>query len=289
MATTFHVVNFKNKLLDLFTGVSGATTPFGFVGFFNGTQPADPSVTPTGAAEFASIAACPNVAGRMGSSAGGISTLAAATAPTTPASAAGVAAITFARLYNTAQAPLIDMSATLAGGGGGAIIDALTSVAGVGSVLLALGFKIPASLGTIILSASLEDRLVDMWAGGSTTPPSMGSTTGGSSTLSLYSGSAPASADVAPTGTLLATFNMTGTNLWAAASGGSAGLNGAGPTVTAVGTGTAAYFRMVKNNGVFVFTLQGSVGTASSDMLVNTTALTSGVTSVQITDATISI
>lgn len=289
MATTFHVTNFKNKLLDMLTGQSTSATPFGPVNFYNGVQPADPSATPAGAAVFASIANGPNVNTKMGSAGAGITQLGVAVAPTTPSGAAGVSSLTFARLNSTGSAPLIDTSLSLAGGGGGAIVDTLTSAAGVGPTLQALGFKIPTSLGTVLLSLSLANRIADLWGGAASVVPSMGNTTNGSSTLSIYSGSAPASADVPATGTLLAQFNMTGTNLWAAASGGAIALNGAGPSVTPIGTGTATYYRLVKNNGLFTFTIQGSVGTSSSDLLVSTTSCTSGSGSIQITDGTISV
>lgn len=289
MATTFHITNFKNKTIDMFTGVSAATTPFGFINFYNGVQPADPSAAPAGAAEFASVGQAPNVSTRMGAAGGGVTQLNVSTAPTTPAGAAGVAALTFARINTTGQVPIVDASVSLVAGGGSLIVDSLTSVAGVGTTITAFGFKMPLSLGTILFSASLADRLADVWGGGSSVTPNMGNTTGGSSVLSVYTGSAPATADAAATGTLVASFSMTGANLWAAASGGAASLTGAGPTSTAVGTGTASYFRLVKNNGLFTFTMQGSVGTAATDILLNTVALTSGVTSVQITDATISL
>ncbi len=289
MATTFHVTNFKNKLLDMLTGVSASGTPFGYVNFYNGAQPADPSVTPVGAAEFSSVSYGPNINTRMGSAGQGVTQLATPTAPSTPAQAAGVSSLSFARLFTTSQTPLMDVVVTTAGGGGGMIIDSTTSTAGVGTTITAFSFKIPTNLGTIYLSQSLADRLADLWGGAASVTPNMGNITGGGCSMFIYSGSAPANADAPATGSLLATFNMTSTNLWAAASGGASALNGAGPTVTASGTGTAAYFRMVKSNGLFTFTMQGTVGTASADILLNTTALTSGVTSVQIVDATITV
>lgn len=289
MTTTFHVTNFKNKTLNMLSGTDTGATPIGFVGFFNGAQPADPSVAPTGAGEFAAIGSGPNLSARLGAAGGGVTQLATPTGPTTPANALGVASLTFARVYTTGQVPIIDTPCTLAGGGGGVIIDSLTSVAGVGNIVQAFGFKMPTSVGTISLSQSLADRLADLWGGGNTTVISMGNITNGSSTLSIYSGGAPASADAPVTGTLLAQYNMSGTNLWAAAAGGSMALAAAGPSVLAVGTGTAGYFRFVKNNGLFTFTIQGTVGTAAADCIVNTTAITSGVTTVQVTDITVSI
>jgi hypothetical protein len=291
MPTTLHVTNFKNKFIDMLTGVSAAATPFGFVNYFNGAQPADPSVAPVGAAVFAAIGNGPGLAARMAAAGGGITQLAAPTAPTTPAGAAGVAGITFARIYTTGQAPLIDTTCTVAGGGGGVIIDNATSTAGVGPTLQALGFQIAQSLGTLGFSMSLANRMADIWGGANATTPNLGNTTGGSSQVLLYSGAAPASADLPATGTLLATYNMTATNLWAAAVGGSAALNGAGPSVVATATGTAAYYRFVKNNGTYVFTMQGTVGTVAgaSDMILSATNLVAATTNVQITDATISV
>lgn len=291
MATTFSVVGFKNKTLDMFTGVSVATTPFGNVNYYNGAQPADPSVAPGGANVFAAFSSGPTLAGKMGSAGGGITQLGVSAPPTTPANALGVSAISFMRIQTTGSVAVVDTPVTLAGGGGGGILDTLTSVAGVGPTLTAFGFKMPLSLGTILLSASLADRLADVWGGGNTVTPNFGFTTGGGSTLSIYSGAAPATADAAATGTLLASFAMTGTNLWAAAAGGAAALNGAGPTVTAVGGAPTAggYFRFVKTNGLFTFTIQGSVGTVGTDLILNSNTFTSGVSSHQITDFTISI
>lgn len=291
MPTTFHITNFKNKTLNMLTGQDTSATPFGFINFYNGAQPADPSTSPAGAAVFASVSQANNVSTKMGAAGGGVTQLNVSVGPTTPSGAAGVAAITFARIHTTGQQPIVDCAATLAGGGGGAILDSLTSVAAVGPTLTALGFKMPSSLGTVLLSASLANRLADLWGGAVATTINMGNVTGGSSSLLIYSGAAPATADAPATGTLLATYNMTSTNLWAAASGGSSALNGAGPSVTASGGAATAggYFRFIKNQGSFVFTLQGSVGVAATDLVLNNNTFTSGVSSHQITDATLSI
>lgn len=291
MATTFSVVGFKNKTLDMFTGVTGAVTPFGNVNYYNGAQPADPSVAPGGANVFAAFSSGPTLSGKMGSAGGGITQLGVAAPPTTPANALGVAAISFMRIQTTGAVSVVDTPVTLSGGGGGGILDTLTSVAGVGPTLTAFGFKMPSSLGTILLSASLADRLADVWGGGSSVTPSFGNTTNGGATLSVYSGAAPATADAPATGTLLASYAMTGTNLWAAAAGGASALNGAGPSVVASGgAGTAGgYFRFVKSNGLFTFTIQGSVGLAATDLILSNNTFTSGVSNHQITDFTISI
>lgn len=291
MATTFHVVNFKNKTLNLFSGTVTSTPQLNYVQPWNGTQPADPSVAPTGATEFPSTAFDgPALAGKIAAAGGGLATLSTSAPPNTPANAVALTGITFCRLFDlTATAPLIDTTASLAGGGGGVILNSLTSVAGVGNTVIAFSFKMPSSLNTLLLSQALANRLVDMWCT-SGTPPQFGNNVGGGSAITLYSGAIPATADAAA-GTVLATYNMTATQLWNAASGGGMSLAAAGPAVTASATGTATYFRMTKTLGAVTLVFQGTVGTVSgaSDMILNTVALTSGVTSVQITDFTISI
>jgi hypothetical protein len=289
MATTFHVVNFKNKTLDMLTGVSASTTPIGYVVPYNGVQPADPSVAPAGTAEFASYSYGPNLNTRMAASGGGISQLSAYTQPTTPAQAASVATLTFARIYTTGGVAILDCPASTTGGGGSIILDSLTSSAGVGNVVQAFSLKMPINNGgTLMLSASLMDRLVDIWGGGSSVVPQMGVNTNGAVGLYLYSGAAPATADAPATGSLLATISFGGTNTWNAASGGGASL-AATPSATASGTGTVGYARLIKTYGANTFTIQGSVGTTATDFVINTTALTSGVTTVTLTEATISL
>ena len=289
MATTFHVVNFKNPTINMLTGVTASTTPLGYVVPYNGTQPADPSVTPAGTAEFASYSYGPNLNGRMAASSGGISQLGAYTPPTTPANALSVTTITFARLYTTSGTPVLDCPASIAGGGGSIILDSLTSSAGVGNIVQAFVLKLPFNNGgTLSFSATLVDRLVDIWGGASTVVPQMGVNTNGAVALYLYTGTAPATADAPATGSLLGTISFGGTNVWAAASGGGAALAST-PSATASGTGTVGYARLVKTYGTLTFTIQGSCGTAATDFTINTTALTAGVTTVTLTEATISI
>jgi hypothetical protein len=290
MPTTFHVANFKNATLNQLTGNSGSTTPISNVVPYNGVQPADPSATPAGTACYASYSYGPNMNTKISAAGGGVAQLSTPVAPANAAQAAAVSTLTFARIYSSSL-PIIDTVVSLAGGGGGIILDSLTSNIGIGNNVTAFAIKMPNLLGTLSLSQSLADRLADMWGGGSSVTPNMGNTTGGACGITLYSGTAPSSADVPATGSVLAAYTISATNLWATAVGGASALAAAGPTVTASGTGTAGYFRMVKTNGAFTFTIQGTVGVTSgaSDMILNTVALVSGVTSVQITDLTISI
>jgi hypothetical protein len=108
---------------------------------------------------------------------------------------------------------------------------------------------------------------------------------GNAGTVKIYSGSQPATADTAESGTLLATFTL-GSPGFGAASGGVVTLNGVPLTVAAVATGTAGWFRMEKSGGANV--LDGSVGTSGNQINLNTTSITSGV-NVTITSGTITM
>ena len=289
MSTTFSVTAFKNQTINMLTGFTASATPMGYINFYNGTQAVDPSTTPTGTLEFASYSSAPGISAQMSSSGGGVSQLSVLRGPTTPASALTCSSITTARIYNTSGTAVIDTTATAAGGGGGVIIDSVNAVAGVGSTVQAFSFKLPLNNGgTMSMNATLVDRMVDLWTGAASVVPEMGKNTNGQCLLQLYSGSAPASADLVATGTLLASIPLGSTNIWATAAGGAAALSSF-PSVTAVGTGTVGYARLVKSYGAFTFIIQGSAGTAATDFVVSTVSLTSGVTSVALNEATISI
>lgn len=110
---------------------------------------------------------------------------------------------------------------------------------------------------------------------------------GNAGKIIIYSGTAPANADAALSGnTVLATFTG-GSPVFGSASGGTITLSGVPLTVAASATGTATFFRLYKTDGTTpVF--QGTVGTASADLILNTVALTSGV-NVTITAGTINM
>jgi hypothetical protein len=204
MATTFHTVNFKNKTIDMLTGITAATTPIGFVNAYNGVQAADPSAVPAGAFVFAAATSGPNLNTQMSFSGQGVSQLATPRGPTTPANALTTSTITTARIFTTASAAIIDVVATLGGGGGGIILDTLNAVAGVGYTVTAFSLKLPLNNGgTLSMNAPLVDRLVDLWGGASSTVPEMGKNTNGQCLFQVYTGAAPASADLPATGTLL--------------------------------------------------------------------------------------
>jgi len=105
--------------------------------------------------------------------------------------------------------------------------------------------------------------------------------------IDIYSGAQPATADAAPTGTLLGTVTIgtagaTGTGLeFSASSNGTISKTGTWQ-FTGAATGTAGWFRFrgdAADNGSSSTTLvrlDGSIGTAGADMVMNTTSITTG-------------
>lgn len=280
MPTTFHITNFKNKTVNILTGV-GVPTPIsvGWMNVYNGAQPADPSVSPAGSAVYSAVTSAIPLTSGMTAAGSGISSLNGTKAASASST---VTSLTFARIFDTSSQPLIDCS--VGTGSGSAIISSLSASVGNSLSLSQFSLKLPGSNGTLLLGQALNDRLVDVWTGNSSTRPDLGI----NATIDLYTGSAPATADATATGTLVATFSGNAVNWFNAAAGGSASL-ASNPVVTASGTGTATYFRWYKTVSNITFTIQGSVGTSGADMIVSNVALTSGVTACSITELTISI
>lgn len=109
--------------------------------------------------------------------------------------------------------------------------------------------------------------------------------------IEIYSGAVPADADAAEAGTLLATLTCTATTFasfvdQASPPAGVATFN-AITSGAAGNTGTASHFRIKTQAGGTVVA-QGTVGTSAADLILNTTAITSGST-VSITAATITL
>lgn len=116
----------------------------------------------------------------------------------------------------------------------------------------------------ISLTTALRNTLLD----------TIESQVGTAARLRIYSGTAPADANAAITGTLLA--DMTLPSDWMnAASGGTKTLLGTWSDTSADATGTAGYFRILNNAATTTF-LQGLVGTSGSDLNLSSTAITSG-------------
>ena len=106
---------------------------------------------------------------------------------------------------------------------------------------------------------------------------------GSTGTLKIYSGSQPASANDAASGTLLATVTM---GAWGSASAGTAA--GADPvSVNAAATGTAGWFRAASSGGTTVFDGDVTATGGGGTMTLSSTSLVSGnpvdITSVTVT------
>ena len=103
--------------------------------------------------------------------------------------------------------------------------------------------------------------------------------------IKIYSGTPPATADAAPTGTLLCTItnNSTATGLTFATPSGGTILKASAETWSGnnVASGTAGYYRLVSatDTGALSTTearVQGTVSTSGGDMNLSDTALVSG-------------
>lgn len=106
------------------------------------------------------------------------------------------------------------------------------------------------------------------------------STIGTNVSLLIYTGNPPANCAAAPTGTLLVAINLPA-DWMAAASSGSKAKTGTW-SGTAVGTGTAGYFRVCNGSPTDVAQIQGNVGTTGEsptpDMGLDNTSISSGQT-----------
>jgi hypothetical protein len=93
--------------------------------------------------------------------------------------------------------------------------------------------------------------------------------------LRIYDGSQPANADTAvTTQTLLAELRWNAT-AFGAASNGVATANSLTADTSADATGTASWFRALKSDGTTAV-FDGSVGTASADLILNSTSIVAG-------------
>ncbi|MFI7125980.1 hypothetical protein ACIBQ1_09820 [Nonomuraea sp. NPDC050153] len=120
------------------------------------------------------------------------------------------------------------------------------------------------------------DAIVDKIDVGSTNPQGR---------LRIYSGSQPASANDAASGTLLAEVNLANP-AFSAASTGVATLLGTPLSTTGVAAGTAGWFRIIDRNEATV--VDGSAGTSGTELILNTATISIGV-SVQITSGTVTM
>lgn len=103
--------------------------------------------------------------------------------------------------------------------------------------------------------------------------------------IKLYSGSVPADANAANTGSLLVSCALNATAFGSAASG--TITANAITTTNATAAGTASYYRTFASDGTTVLG-QGTVGTSGADLNINTTSIALN-GPVQITVYTVSI
>lgn len=97
----------------------------------------------------------------------------------------------------------------------------------------------------------------------------------GAATIEIRTGSQPATANDAATGTLLATVTCADP-AFGSASSGVATLAGTPLSTSGVAAGTAGWFRMKDSAGNTV--MDGSVGTSGAELNLNTTTISVGVT-----------
>jgi len=107
---------------------------------------------------------------------------------------------------------------------------------------------------------------------------------GGAGKIKIFSGTIPADTETADTGTLLATLTPSTTAFPASATntspkGAKATASAVTSDTSAAATGTAGYFRVYPNTpSTTNAVLQGNCGTASTDMILNTTSIVAGAT-----------
>lgn len=96
---------------------------------------------------------------------------------------------------------------------------------------------------------------------------------GGAGSLKIYSGTQPADADTAPSGTLLATIALAATAYGSAASSGTAALASTPRTGTGAAAGTAGWFRVVSGGGLNVFDGSVTATGGGGDLTLDNTSI----------------
>lgn len=274
MPTTFAPA-YKNKLIDSLTGRASTTNVLRYIRPYDGAQPADPTATPVGVSAYTAVTSAIDVNGIMSNAGVGVTQLAA---PKAASANTTTGTLTFARIYDAAQVAMVDCTVGLSGSVG-VILDLAAASSGANLTATGFTYKIPQSLGTVFLNTDLVNALAQAMF---VTAANVALCT--STTMIMYSGTAPASADAPLSGnTALVTFTFGATSPWTTAVAGSATMT---PNLQAVAsaTGTGTFVRIVKGSLV----LQGTAGTTATDFLFDTVAITSGNT-ITFNEATISL
>jgi hypothetical protein len=265
---------YKNYLLDGFTGKTALDSNWALsnntrVQFWTGVSPG-PTSTPAGTNFMQAFG------GQFSwgpSAAGGVRQISAPKAYTLT----NTGTLGFIRLGPN-NTDMIDLDASLTGGGGEVILDDLSGVNNDVLTVTACAVRWPATNGgTIRFNTALQNALADMVVAAGAVGMF------NSSTIDFYSGTQPTSAnDGIGSATLLGsrTFATSHIN---AASGGSATIT-AGLTVTPSVTGTVTWARITKGT----LKMDISVGVSGTDMIVGTASFVNGV-SVTIDTFTLSL
>lgn len=271
---------FKNDTLNSLLRTTTNTSIFTYGALYTGSIPASGDTAATGTIlHTGTTSAYQFAAGNWGSPSNGVSVL---SAPKTPASITVAGTPGYFSLINSSGTSVqMFLDIGVASSGAGCILSSVsaTSIGVLAPSITNLSLSWPETLGTVKLNTALRNALVNIWVN---TAANIGM--GNSGTIKVYSGSAPASADAAATGTLLATF-ATSTTTWNAASGGASALAST-LSVNASASGTAGYARFANSAGTYV--IQLSVGTSGADITMDSLSLTSGANT-SITNATVSI
>lgn len=101
---------------------------------------------------------------------------------------------------------------------------------------------------------------------------------GGAGSLRIYTGSQPADADTAPSGTLLVTIALAATAFGAANSSGTATLASTPRSGTGAAAGTAGWFRVLSGGGATVFDGQVTATGGGGQLELDNTSIAVGQT-----------
>jgi hypothetical protein len=101
---------------------------------------------------------------------------------------------------------------------------------------------------------------------------------GGAGSIKIYSGTQPADADTAPSGTLLVTITLAATAFGSASAAGTATLASTPRSGTGAAAGTAGWFRAVSGGGLNVFDGTVTATGGGGDLTVDNTSIASGQT-----------
>lgn len=285
----------KNKLLDCLTGISpAATAPImkflnssnSFLRFQTGTIPATIGTANSGSAlnGSGSGTSLSNTLLQWVAPTAGVASLAAsANISVSTSGTAGYFEIkqqNSGYLGDSSTGAILRGSVGVVGSGADMILSttAFSSPTPIQVTNFAIGW--PLTLGTVKISTSLANALINMLIDG--TDIGWNST---GAMYEFYSGSAPASADTAPTGTLIAQHIGGG---WLAASGGAAAMDpGYFSNLTIVATGNIGYC-VLSSQADPNQRLYCSVGTSGADILLSKVNSVGLADSIQITASTLS-